>query len=319
VRQNVTDKDRLFLLRATSDHVVRNFLNRQPAHTQSSYQLTREALIQEFADPDAEPGLVAAFETKQGRHESPHAYYNRLRQAYFGSRNEPEMEEELHFKTLFLRNLHPGVSHHLGVLACPRTMAMLQLRDLAHKAYSKQKMDSERGTKPPAVFEFNTQHQGPALEGTQHHDSFKPSHRERQDPPVSREQNFSASARPEQPDDHWHKQSSDSQEFMQLLMREFFRRNEEDRKWDKSDSAWQASTWRHPQQQHPKRGKTRSDWHRSSPPHISPHYTTLHHYTPHHTMLVLTNREILLPQVSPPMHLSFYFPLSPFIPLTWTR
>ncbi len=30
--------------------------------------------------------------------------------------NEPDMEDALNFKTLFLRNLHPGVSQHLGVL-----------------------------------------------------------------------------------------------------------------------------------------------------------------------------------------------------------
>ncbi len=74
---------------------------------------------------------MAALETRQGRHEPPQAYYSRLRRAYFGTRNEPDMEDELNFKTLFLRNLHPGVSHHLGVLACPRTMNAQQLRDLA--------------------------------------------------------------------------------------------------------------------------------------------------------------------------------------------
>ncbi len=65
---------------------------------------------------------MAALETRQGRHDTPQAYYSRLRQAYFGTRNESAMEEELNFKTLFLRNLHPGISHHLGILACPRTM-----------------------------------------------------------------------------------------------------------------------------------------------------------------------------------------------------
>ncbi len=127
MRPNITDKDRLYLLRTTSSSEVRSFLDRQPAHTKTDYQLLREALIKEFSDPESEQGLVAALETRQGRHEPPQAYYSRLRRAYFGTRNEPDMEDELNFKTLFLRNLHPGVIHHLGVLTCPRTMNAQQL------------------------------------------------------------------------------------------------------------------------------------------------------------------------------------------------
>ncbi len=134
MRPNVTDKDTLYLFRMTSSSEVRSFLDRQPAHTKTDYQLLREALIKEFSDPDSEQGLVAALETRQGRHEPPQAYYSRLRRAYFGTRNEPDMEDELNFKTLFLRNLHPAVSHHLRVLACPRTMNAQQLRDLAQKS-----------------------------------------------------------------------------------------------------------------------------------------------------------------------------------------
>ncbi len=167
MRPNVTDKDRLYLLRTTSSSEVRSFLDRQPAHTMTDYQLLREALIKEFSDPESEQGLVAALETRQGCHEPPQAYYSRLRRAYFGTRNEPDMEDELNFKTLFLRNLHPAVSHHLGVLACPRTMNAQQLRDLAQKAYGKQKMASEKSAKTPAVLDFNTQSQGLALEGAQ--------------------------------------------------------------------------------------------------------------------------------------------------------
>ncbi len=165
MRPNVTDKDRLYLLRTTSSSEVRSFLDRQPAHTKTDYQLLREVLIKEFSDPESEQGLVAALETRQGCHEPPQAYYSRLRRAYFGTRNEPDMEDELNFKTLFLRNLHPSVSHHLGVLACPRTMNAQQLRDLAQKAYGKQKMASEKNAKTPAVLDFNTQSQGLALDG----------------------------------------------------------------------------------------------------------------------------------------------------------
>ncbi len=129
--------------------------------------MLREALIKELSDPESEQGLVAALETRQGRHEPPQAYYSRLRRAYFGTRNEPDMEDELNFKTLFLRNLLPAVSHHLGVLACPRTMNAQQLRDLVQKAYGKQKMASEESVKTPAVLDFNTQSQGLALEGAQ--------------------------------------------------------------------------------------------------------------------------------------------------------
>ncbi len=93
------------------------------------------------------------------------------------------MEDELNFKTLFLRNLHPGISHHLGILACPRTMNTQQLRDLVQKAYWKQKMASEKSAKTPAVLDFNTQHHELALEGIQRQESAKPPRREWNAPP----------------------------------------------------------------------------------------------------------------------------------------
>ncbi len=178
MRPNVTDKDKLYLLRMTFSPEMRSFLDRQPANTKTDYQLLQKALIKDFADPESDQGLVAALETRQGRHEPPQAYYSRLRQAYFGTRNESDMEDKLNFKTLFLRNLHPGISHHLGVLACPRTMNTQQLRDLVQKAYGKQKMASEKSAKTPAVLDFNTQSHGLALDGTQRQDSAKPPHRE---------------------------------------------------------------------------------------------------------------------------------------------
>ncbi|XP_048013183.1 uncharacterized protein LOC125246283 [Megalobrama amblycephala] len=203
MRPNVTDKDRLYLLRATTSSEVRSFLDRQPAHTKTDYHLLREALIKEFADPESEQGLVAALETKQGRHESPQVFYSRLRLAYFGSRNEQNMEEELNFKTLFLRNLHPGVSHHLGVLACPRTMSAQQLRDLAHKAYCKQKMALEKSTKTTAVLDFNTQSQGLALEGTQCQDLAKPTPKEWNASSSNREWDSHTGTRPKPRNNRW--------------------------------------------------------------------------------------------------------------------
>ncbi len=155
MRPHVTDRDRLYLLRATSSSKVRNFLDRQPSRTKSDYQLLREVLIK-FSDPDSENGLLTALETKQGRQEAPQAYYNRLRQAYFGAHNEPELEEDVNFKSLFLRNLHPGVSHHLGVMACTRSMTIQQLRDLTQKAYNNQKMASKKGNKTSTLLNSGT-------------------------------------------------------------------------------------------------------------------------------------------------------------------
>ncbi len=203
MRPNVTDKDKLYLLRTTSSPEVRSFLDRQPGNTKTDYQRLRKALIKEFADPESDQGLVAALETRQGRHEPPQAYYSRLRQVYFGTRNDSDMEDELNFKTLFLRNLHPGISHHLGVLACPRTMNTQQLRDLVQKAYYKQKMASEKSVKTPAVLDFNTQHHELALEGTQRQDSAKPPHREWNALPSNRERDSHADTRPEQRYDRW--------------------------------------------------------------------------------------------------------------------
>ncbi len=203
MRPNVTDKDKLYLLRMTSSPEVRSLLDRQPVNTKTDYQRLRKALIKEFAEPKSDQGLVAALETRQGRHETPQAYYSRLRQAYFGTRNESDMEDELNFKTLFLRNLHPGISHHLGVLACPRTMNTQQLRDLVQKAYYKQKMVSEKCVKTPAVLDFNTQHHELALDGTQTKYSAKPPHREGNGPPSNRERDSHAGTRPKQRYDRW--------------------------------------------------------------------------------------------------------------------
>ncbi len=118
MQPNIMDKDKLYLLRTTSSPEVRSFLDRQPVNTKTDYQRLQKALIKEFIDPQSEQGLVAAPETRQGCHEPPQAYYSQLRRAYFGTRNEPDMEDKLNFKTLFLQNLHPAISHHLCVLAC---------------------------------------------------------------------------------------------------------------------------------------------------------------------------------------------------------
>ncbi len=156
MQPNVTDKDKLYLLRTTSSPEIRSFLDRQPANTKTDYQLLQEALIKELADPESEQGLVDALETRQGRHKPPQAYYSRLRWACFGTCNEPDMEDELNFKTLFLRNLHPGISHHSWCSRMPTNNERSAVVRLEQKAYGKQKMASEKSDKTPVVLDFNT-------------------------------------------------------------------------------------------------------------------------------------------------------------------
>ncbi|KAA0707576.1 hypothetical protein E1301_Tti014854 [Triplophysa tibetana] len=193
---NVPTGDRLYLLRITSSREVRSFLDRQSDSVKGDYEQLQQALIREFADPESEQGLVAAMDLKQSRLETPQAYYNRLRRTYFGARNEPEMEEDFNFRTLFLRNLHPSVSHHLGVTACPRTMTTQQLRDLAHKAYVKHKTASEKTVKNPVILPVSEQYPDLTLEGSQPRYNARPVHREARDFPVSQERRDRTGARP---------------------------------------------------------------------------------------------------------------------------
>lgn len=206
---NVTTRDRLYLLRITSSREVRSFLDRQPETVKADYQQLQQALITEFSDPESEQGLITAMDLKQARQETSQAYYTRLRQAYFGARNEPGMEEDFNFKTLFLRNMHPTVSHHLGVLACPRSMSIQQLRDLAHKAYVKQRAASEKTVKTPTICPVSDQSPELALEGAQQHYSDKPFNKMSRPFPASRGQYGHGGARSkhrtERPETSWDK------------------------------------------------------------------------------------------------------------------
>ncbi|KAL0182296.1 hypothetical protein M9458_021671, partial [Cirrhinus mrigala] len=173
----VNYQDRLYLLWITSSPEVRRFLARQPGHIQSNYQQLKQAIIKEFSDPESEHGLIAALATKQGRYETPYAYYHRLRRAYFGARNEPGMEEDTNFKSIFLQNLHPIVSHHLGILACPHSVPIQQLRDLTQKAFNKHKASTKGVCKTPLILDCTTQNSKQAPEGTQHCHNARPFYR----------------------------------------------------------------------------------------------------------------------------------------------
>uniref|UniRef100_A0A673GI44 Retrotransposon gag domain-containing protein n=1 Tax=Sinocyclocheilus rhinocerous TaxID=307959 RepID=A0A673GI44_9TELE len=105
-------QDRFYLLWITSSPEVRRFMAQQPGHIQSDYQRLKQAIIKDFSDPESEHGLIAALDTKQGRHETPHTYYR----------------------------------HHLGIMACC-TMPIQQLRDLTQKAFNKHKASTKGNPK----------------------------------------------------------------------------------------------------------------------------------------------------------------------------
>ncbi|KAK2827460.1 hypothetical protein Q7C36_018386 [Tachysurus vachellii] len=165
---NVTTRDQLYLLRITSSREVRSFLDRQPDKIKEDYQQLQEALIKEFSDPESDKD----------------------------SRNEPGMEEDFNFKTLFLRNLHPAVSHHLGVLACAREMSIQQLRDLAQRAYTKQRNVPEKNVKGAAIYSVSEQCSELALEGTQQRYHDKPVQQVSRHFPINREPQGHGGTRP---------------------------------------------------------------------------------------------------------------------------
>ncbi|XP_052404248.1 uncharacterized protein LOC127950896 [Carassius gibelio] len=199
---NATARDRFYLLRITSSREVRSFLDRQPEMIKVDCQKLQQALIKEYSDPESEQGLIMAMDIKQGRQETIQAYYNRFRQAYFGARNEPGMEEDLTFKALFLRNLHPTVTYHLGVLACPRTMSTQQLRDLAHKAYSKQRAATKKTGKTTTIYPVTNQSSELALEGDEPSHSDQPVNTMSRSIPASRTQRGHGGARPKHQTGH---------------------------------------------------------------------------------------------------------------------
>lgn len=198
-----TPHDKIYLIRVTSSLEVRSFLDRQPEEVKANSQWLREALIREFAGPESEQGITVAMDVKQGRQETPQAYCNRLRKAYFGSRNEPEMEEDLNFKKLFLRNLHPSIRRYLGLIADPLTMKIQQLRDLAIKAYNQQKAATEKHT--TTILSVVTQNSDLVLEGD--HPPMQTRNRNEgwRPPPPSRNYTFGTKERPRDQTDRWEK------------------------------------------------------------------------------------------------------------------
>ncbi|KAL6487878.1 hypothetical protein MHYP_G00045040 [Metynnis hypsauchen] len=166
-----TVEDKIYLIKITASREVSSFIERQPHYVQSHYEVLCQALEEDYSNHLSQTGLTAAFLVKQQRQESPLQYYVRLRQTYFGTRNEPGMEEEMHFKALFVQNLHPATSQHLGVAACPRSLSSKQLRDLALRGFSKLQQAGNKRVESPSVLSLDSQAPPLELEGAP---SFEP-------------------------------------------------------------------------------------------------------------------------------------------------
>ncbi|KAK2856671.1 hypothetical protein Q5P01_005406 [Channa striata] len=161
-----TTTDKIYLIKITSSREVSNFIERQPRAVRDDYELLCQALEQEYSDPVSQTGLDAAMNVKQGRHECPQVYYCRLLRAYFGSKNEPWMEEDLNFKTLFIKNLHPATSTHLGIAANPRNSTSQHLRELASLGFAKHQEAHPKNPDASTVLTIDTKHLPLTLEGT---------------------------------------------------------------------------------------------------------------------------------------------------------
>uniref|UniRef100_A0A3B3C8D9 Uncharacterized protein n=1 Tax=Oryzias melastigma TaxID=30732 RepID=A0A3B3C8D9_ORYME len=148
---DATIQDKIYLIKLSSSREVIRFIERQPEVTRRDWFFLRQAVEREFSDYTTQSGLIVAMSVKQGRHEPPQHYYYRLFQAYFGTRNEPGMEEDLNFKSLFLQNLHPGTSHHLGVFVNPHTATINYLRELAALGFQKQKQSNPKSSEPTVL------------------------------------------------------------------------------------------------------------------------------------------------------------------------
>ena len=147
--------DKLYLIKVTSSCEVSRFIERQPDHIGNDYQLFRQTLEREFSDELIQSGLSAAMMVKQGWNELPQQYYYCLLKAYFGFRNVVGMEEDMSFKTLFIQNLHPATSYHLGVIANPHTATTQQLCEWATLGFQK-----HRQAKQPKHITALTQNTG---------------------------------------------------------------------------------------------------------------------------------------------------------------
>ena len=127
----------------TANREVIGFVRRQPRDVQTNWPSLCNAIIDEFADRKALGGLTSAMSVRQHGGEDINRFYNRLRIAFFGSRNFPSMEESPLFKDLFLSNLHPSIKSHMPLGTNFKELSATKLRNLARAAFDRESIEPQ--------------------------------------------------------------------------------------------------------------------------------------------------------------------------------
>ena len=135
----VATESKIKLIGFTASREVTNFIRRQADDVRGHWASIREAIIEEFTDHRNPAGLTAAGAVNQFKDEGVHAYYTRLRKAFFGECNTPDIEENLNFKTLFVANLQPFVRRQLPLSLEPSLVRASELKALARKAFERER------------------------------------------------------------------------------------------------------------------------------------------------------------------------------------
>lgn len=151
--------DKVFLLRKSTAQTVHGFMDRQSPAIANNYDKLCKALLVEYTlhqNPSA--SRLSAFRIKQGRHESPREYYERLRKMYFAGKDDPRAEEDVMFKSLFVSNLYPTVRKPLILMVDIENMSAGELRQLAMRAWDSGKVGTDREDREPCASVYESRH-----------------------------------------------------------------------------------------------------------------------------------------------------------------
>ena len=130
-------REKARLLWRTTTRPVRDFIATLAPGVRESYVRLRSALREEYClYADQTSAALDAFAMKQRREESPRAFFNRLRAAYFQGRHVPGLEEEDQgFKSLFLFNLHDSIRYDVSMRSRAGNFTIEQAKKYAQMAW----------------------------------------------------------------------------------------------------------------------------------------------------------------------------------------